>query len=219
MSKALEAFRVVVSSMKKESGGMPPEPTLDVEKQESSAEPATLLGGGSMTALPKSCLKKAETVPSTQVRGITWNGVFVTMYCEASMLGDEIAFPERVIDVLVEGRGITLGRTMEFNEVAKEVEVTIGVPLVVEEDYMSEAFQRALKLKEKEESIIAEGHKMARRTLVESFMSENSVAYVKSVKETAEADLDSLRKKLLVGKNVHDEILFVQAFLGKLPKI
>jgi len=205
--------------MKKESGAMPPEPTLDVVEQKSPEVPATLLGGGSSAelAVPRSCMKGSR---GFNPQGICWNGVFVTMHCEESMLGDdEIAFPERVIDVLVEGQGITLGRTMEFNEVAKEVEVTIGVPLVVEEDYMSEAFQRALKLKEKEESIIAEGHKMARRTLVESFMSENSVAYVKSVKETAEADLDSLRKKLLVGKNVHDEILFVQAFLGKLPKI
>lgn len=204
--------------MKPVEGAMPLGPTRDVEQQESSAEPATLLGGESSAelAVPRSCMKGSR---GFKPQGICWDGVFVTTHCEASMLGDEIAFPERIIDVLVEGQGITLGRTMEFNEVAKEVEVTIGVPLVVEEDYMSEAFQRALKLKEKEESIIAEGRKIARRTLVESFMSENSVAYVKSVKETAEADLESLRKKLLVGKNVHDEILFVQAFLGKLPKI
>ena len=218
MSEAFKAFDEVVKRMKT-VGGMPPEPTLDVEKQKSPEVPATLLGGGSSAelAVPRSCMKGSR---GFRPQGICWDGVFETTHCEASMLGNEkIAFPERVIDVFVKGQGITLGRTMEFNEVAKEVEVTIGVPLVVEEDYMSEAFQRALKLKEKEESIIAEGHKMARRTLVESFMSENSVAYVKSVKETAEADLASLRKKLLVGKNVHDEILFVQAFLGKLPKI
>jgi hypothetical protein len=50
-------------------------------------------------------------------------------------------------------------------------------------------------------------------------MSGDSVAYVKSVKETAEADLLDFRARLLDGEDVHDDILFVQAFLGKLPKI
>jgi len=116
--------------MKPVEGAMPSGPTRDVEEQESSAEPATLLGGGSMTALPKSCLKKAESVPSTQVRGITWNGVFVTKHCEPSMLGHEIAFPERVIDVLVESQKITLGRTLYQlyyeADVEKRVEVVLN---------------------------------------------------------------------------------------------
>jgi len=194
-------------------GGDPPVPTLDVETQESSAKPATLLGGGSSAepAVPKSCMKGSR---GFKPQGICWNGEFMTTHCEASMLGTEVVFPERVIDVLVETGVKTPGRSLE-----EIVEVVVHLPLVVEEDYMTEAHMRALKLKEKENSIIAKGHRMAKRTLIESFMSEDSVAYVKSVKRTAEADLLSLRNKLLAGKNVHDEILFVQAFLEKLPKI
>jgi hypothetical protein len=75
-----------------------------------------------------------------------------------------------------------------------------------------------LELKEKEQRIIAEAHKVARATLVESFGYNYPVAYVKRVKQAAEANLLALREELLEGHDVHHKILFEQAFLEKLPK-
>ena len=99
---------------------------------------------------------------------------------------------------------------------AHQVEVLRHLPLVVTGDYCDETFQRALRLKEKENSIIADAKEIALQTVKESQSSSDSVAYVKKVKEDAEADLLSLREKLLDGADVHDEILFVEALLEAL---
>ena len=99
---------------------------------------------------------------------------------------------------------------------ADQVEVLRHLPLVVTGDYCDETFQRALRLKEEENRIIADAKEIALQTVKESQSSSDSVAYVKSVKRTAEADLLSLREKLLDGADVHDEILFVEALLEAL---
>ena len=175
---------------------------LRVEDQQPApkgASPATAGDGGSSAELAvPSCLKKAGP-KSPQVRGITW--------------AENLAVaPDGEVRVSPMEFGRTLG------ELAEEVVVVNhGTPAVVE-DYCAEAFQRALELKEKEQRIIAEAHDVARATLVESFRYNYPMAYVKRVKQAAEANLLALREELLEGHDVHHKILFEQAFLEKLPK-
>lgn len=97
-----------------------------------------------------------------------------------------------------------------------EVEVVRHLPPAVVEDYCAEAFQRALELKEKENSIIAEAKKMARQTVRESFRWSSPVAYAARIKRDAEADLLTLREKLLEGEDVHEKVLEVEAFVNSL---
>jgi hypothetical protein len=168
---------------------------LRVDDQQPAPEGAC---GGSSAELVPSCLKKVGP-KSPQVRGITWS--------------EELAVaPEGVLRV----SPMEFGRTL--SELAEEVVVVNHDTPVVVVDYCAEAFQRALALKEKEQSIIAEAHKVARATLKESFGYNYPVAYVKRVKQAAEKNLLELRVKLLEGQDVHHEILFEQAFLEKLPK-
>lgn len=163
------------------------------------ASPATAGDGGSSAELAvPSCLKKAGP-KSPQVRGITW--------------AENLAVAP---DGEVRVSPMEFGRTL--SELAEEVVVISHSPPAVVEDYCAEAVQRALALKEKEQRIIAEAHKVARTTLVESFRYNYPMAYVKRVKRAAEANLLALREKLLDGEDVHDDILFEQAFLEKLPK-
>jgi len=160
--------------------------------------PEGAYGGSSAELAVPSCLKKAGP-KSPQVRGITW--------------AENLAVaPDGEVRVSPMEFGRTLG------ELAEEVVVISHAPPAVVEDYCAEAFQRALELKEKEQRIIAEAHKVARATLVESFGYNYPVAYVKRVKQAAEANLLALREELLEGHDVHHKILFEQAFLEKLPK-
>ena len=160
--------------------------------------PEGAYGGSSAELAVPSCLKKAGP-KSPQVRGITW--------------AENLAVaPDGEVRVSPMEFGRTLG------ELAEEVVVISHAPPAVVEDYCAEAFQRALALKEKEQGIIAEAHKVAHATLVESFRYNYPMAYVKRVKQAAEIRLLELRNNLLEGKDVHHEILFEQAFLEKLPK-
>ena len=160
--------------------------------------PEGAYGGSSAELAVPSCLKKAGP-KSPQVRGITWE--------------TELAVAQ---DGVVCVSPMEFGRTL--SELEEEVVVISHSPPAVVKDYCAEAFQRALALKEKEQRIIAEAHDVARATLVESFGYNYPVAYVKRVKQAAEANLLALREELLEGHDVHHKILFEQAFLEKLPK-
>jgi len=161
------------------------------------ASPAT--AGGSSAGLIPSCLKKAGP-KSPQVRGITWS--------------EELAVAQ---DGVVRVSPMEFGRTL--GELAEEVVVVNhGTPAVVD-DYYAESFRRALALKEKEKSIIADAWEVAKKTREESIVYSNPAAFMAEIRRDAEADLEREREQLLEGHDVHHEILFIQAFLYALSNV
>jgi len=168
------------------------------ELQVADPEPTLEGGGGSSAglAVPKSCLKKAEK--KERVCGVSWKGEFAIITREERRFPDgNLMFPKRKLVIFTECyEKTTLGRTLQ------------GL----------EAEARAARQRDREKKIIARAKECARITLVNSFSFKCPVDFVKGVKEIVEQKLLDLRKKLLDEEDVHDEILFVQAFLGSFIK-
>jgi len=167
------------------------------EPRVADPEPPLEGGGGSSAGLaePKSCLKKAKR--EEEVRGVSWKGGFVpTIRPETRFSDGKTKFPKRVLEIFNECyEKTTLGRTLQGLLDNAEAEA------------------RAARQRDREKKIIARAKECARNTLVNSFSFKCPVDFVKGVKEIVEQKLLDLREKLLRKENVHDEILFVQAFL------
>jgi hypothetical protein len=157
-------------------------------------------GSSAELAVPKSCLKKAKR--GERVCGVMWKGKFATTTRQETRFSDgKPKFPERELVIFIECENTTPGRTLQ--------------------DLLdnAEAEARAARQRDREKKIIiARAKKCARITLVNSFSFKCPVDFVKGVKRIVEQKLVALREKLLHGENVHDNILFVRAFLESFIK-
>jgi hypothetical protein len=130
-----------------------------------------------------------------------WLGEFVTTTRQGTRFSDgKPNFPKREIEIFNECEKTTLGRTLQGLLDNAEAEA------------------RAARQRDREKKIIERAKKCARITLVNSFSFKCPVDFVKAVKRIVEQKLVALREKLLHGENVHDKILFVQAFLESFIK-
>jgi len=171
------------------------------ELQVADPEPTLEGGGGSSAglAVPKSCLKKAKR--GERVRGVMWEGKFATTIREETRFPDgKPMFPKRELVIFNKCENTTPGRTLQD---------------LLEN---AEAEARAARQRDREKKIIARAKKCARITLVNSFSFKCPVDFVKGVKRIVVEKLVALRGKLLHEENVHDKILFVEAFLESFIK-